>query len=193
MEIKLTESSKIEIQSTLNQERRDPHLRNGSKSDDQRFHPFQDKSFIKNNEIMAGLALGELEMWTHRFIGKPSQIREFEDIGTWCNKSNARVYFMNLIFYNFFSGLVTTKSIVSNQIMITRKAASDMVDSALDLKIIEYYTDKEFRATDRYIEYYLTYTRLVAKTYIPKLTKLLMQLHTINNVPEAKESFKIRE
>jgi len=71
---------------------------------------------------MAGLALGELEMWIHRFIGMPSQIKEFEDIGTWCNKSNARVYFMNLIFYNYFSGLVTTKSIVSNQIMITRKA-----------------------------------------------------------------------
>ena len=50
MEIKLTESSKIETQSTLNQERRDPHLRNGSKSDDQRFHPFQDKSFIKKQK-----------------------------------------------------------------------------------------------------------------------------------------------
>ena len=93
---------------TSNQERRDPHLRNGEKSKDARFHPFQDKSFIKNNEIMAGLALGELEMWAHRFIGKPSQIKEFEDIGTWCNKSNARVYFMNLIFYNYFNGLVTT-------------------------------------------------------------------------------------
>ena len=68
--------------------------------------PFQDETFIRNNEIMAGLALGELEMWTHRFIGMPSQIKEFEDIGTWCNKSNARVYFMNLIFYNYFSGLV---------------------------------------------------------------------------------------
>ena len=76
--------------------------------------------------------------------------------------------------------------------MITRKAASDMVDSAIKLGIIEYYTDKEFRATDRYIEYYLIYTRLVAKTYIPKLTKLLMQLHAINNVPDAKETFKIR-
>ena len=178
---------------TSNPERRDPHLRNGEKSKDARFHPFQDKSFIKNNEIMAGLALGELEMWTHRFIGKPSQIKEFEDIGTWCNKSNARVYFMNLIFYNYFNGLVTTKSIVSNQIMITRKAASDMVDSAIELGIIEYYSDKEFRATNRYKEYFLCYTRLVAKTYIPKLTKLLTQLNAINNVPEAKETFKIRE
>jgi hypothetical protein len=178
---------------TSNPERRDPHLRNGEKSKDARFHPFQDKSFIKNNEIMAGLALGELEMWTHRFIGKPSQIKEFEDIGTWCNKSNARVYFMNLIFYNYFNGLVTTKSIVSNQIMITRKAASDMVDSAIELGIIEYYSDKEFRSTNRYIEYFLCYTRLVAKTYIPKLTKLLTQLNAINNVPEAKENFKIRE
>ena len=121
-----------------------------------------------------------------------SLIKEFEDIGTWCNKSNARVYFMNLIFYNYFSGLVTTKSIVSNQIMITRKAASDMVDSAIELGIIEYYSEKEFRATDRYIEYFLSYTRLVAKTYIPKLTKLVTQLHAINNVPDAKEKFKIR-
>ena len=40
---------------------------------------------------------------------------------------------MNLIFYNYFGGLVTTKSIVSNQIMITRKAASDMVESAIEI------------------------------------------------------------
>ena len=188
----MPQANNINAQTTSNQERRDPHLRNGEKSKDVRFHPFQDESFIKNNEIMAGLALGELEMWAHRFIGKPSQIKEFEDIGTWCNKSNARVYFMNLIFYNYFSGLVTTKSIVSNQIMITRKAASDMVDSAIELGIIEYYSEKEFRATNKYIEYFLRYTRLVAKTYIPKLTKLVTQLHAINNVPDAKEKFKIR-
>ena len=182
----------IDAQLTFHAERRDPNLRNGAKSKDVRYHPFQDETFIRNNEIMAGLALGELEMWTHRFIGMPSQIKEFEDIGTWCNKSNARVYFMNLIFYNYFSGLVTTKSIVSNQIMITRKAASDMVESAKTLGIIEYYSNKEFRATERYIDYYLKYTRLVAKTYIPKLTKLLTQLYAINNVPNAKETFKIR-
>ena len=45
---------------------------------------------------MAGLALGGIRNVTHRFIGI-SQIKEFEDIGTWCNKSNARVYFMNFI------------------------------------------------------------------------------------------------
>ena len=189
----MTQANNIKIKSQSNNERRDPHLRNGSKSSDFRFNPLEDKSFIKNNEILAGLALGELEMWIHRFIGKPSQIKEFEDIGTWCNKSNARVYFMNLIFYNYFGGLVTTKSIVSNQIMITRKAASDMVDRAIEIGIIEYYSDKEFRATDKYIEYYLSYTRLVAKSYIPKLTKLLTQLNAINNVPNAKETFKIRE
>ena len=54
---------------------------------------------------------------------------------------------MNLIFYNYFGGLVTNKSIVSNQIMITRKAASDMVESAIEIGIIEYYSDKEFKAT----------------------------------------------
>ncbi len=188
----MSRADNFAVQSSSKAERRDPHFRNGAKSKDFRFHPFQDKSFIRNNEIMAGLALGELEMWTHRFIGMPSQIKEFEDIGTWCNKSNARVYFMNLIFYNYFSGLVTTKSIVSNQIMITRKAANDMVESAIKLGIVEYYSLKEFRATERYIEYYLKYTRLVAKTYIPKLTKLLTQLHAINNVPDAKETFKIR-
>ena len=189
----MAQANNIQVKSNGIRERRDPHLRNGSKSTDLRFNPLQDKVFIKNNEIMAGLALGELEMWIHRFIGKPSQIKEFEDIGTWCNKSNARVYFMNLIFYNYFEGLVTTKSIVSNQIMITRKAASDMVDSAIEVGIIEYYTAREFRATDRYIEYYLSYTRLVAKSYIPKLTKLLTQLNAINNVPNAKETFKIRK
>ena len=186
-------ANSIQVKSPNHQERRDPRLRNGSKSTDFRFNPLQDKNFIKNNEIMAGLALGELEMWIHRFIGKPSQIEEFEDIGTWCNKSNARVYFMNLIFYNYFGGLVTTKSIVSNQVMITRKAASDMVDSAVEIGIIEYYSDKEFRATAKYIEYYLSYTRLVAKSYIPKLTKLLTQLNAISNVPNARETFKIRE
>jgi hypothetical protein len=188
----MTQAGNIQVQTSFKADRRDPHLRNGPKSTDFRFNPFQDEAFIKNNEIMAGLALGELEMWIHRFIGMPSQIKEFEDIGTWCNKSNARVYFMNLIFYNYFSGLVTTKSIVSNQIMITRKAASDMVASAIKLGIVEYYSDKEFRATERYIEYYLKYTKLVAKTYIPKLTKLLTQLHAINNVPNAQETFKIR-
>ena len=34
--------------------------------------------------------------------------------------------------------------------MITRKAASDMVESAKTLGIIEYYSNKEFRATERY-------------------------------------------
>ena len=43
---------------------------------------------------------------------------------------------MNLIFYNYFGGLVTNKSIVSNQIMITRKAASDMVKSAVEIGIL---------------------------------------------------------
>ena len=167
-------------------------LKEGEESTDAYIILKGEVNVIKNNEIIAGLALGELEMWIHRFIGMPSQIKEFEDIGTWCNKSNARVYFMNLIFYNYFSGLVTTKSIVSNQIMITRKAASDMVESAKTLGIIEYYSNKEFRATERYIDYYLKYTRLVAKTYIPKLTKLLTQLYAINNVPNAKETFKIR-
>ena len=43
---------------------------------------------------------------------------------------------MDLIFYNYFGGLVTNKSIVSNQIMITRKAASDMVKSAVEIGIL---------------------------------------------------------
>ena len=73
---------------------------------------------------------------------------------------------MNLIFYNYFSGLVTTKSIVSNQIMITRNAATDKVDSAVEIGIIEYYSVKELRATAKYIEYYSSNRKLVAKSYI---------------------------
>ncbi len=87
----MTHPNNIRAKLTNKQERRDPRLRNRSKSTDYRFNPLQDKKFIKNNKILAGLALGELEMWIHRFIGKPGQIKEFEDIGTWCNKSNARV------------------------------------------------------------------------------------------------------
>ena len=97
--------------------------------------------------------LGELEMWIHRFIGKPSQIKEFEDTGTQCNRRDARVQSMNLIFYNYFSGLVTTKSIMGNQIMITRNAATDKVNSAIEIGIIEYCSDKELRATAKYIGY----------------------------------------
>ena len=73
---------------------------------------------------------------------------------------------MNLIFYNYFSGLLMTKSIVSNQIMITRNAATDKVDSAVEIRIIEYYSDKELGATPKYIEYYLSYRKLIAKSYI---------------------------
>ena len=58
-------ANSIQVKSPNHQERRDPRLRNGSKSTDFRFNPLQDKNFIKNNEIMAGLALGELEMWIH--------------------------------------------------------------------------------------------------------------------------------
>ena len=117
--------------------------------------------------------LGELEMWIHRFIGKPSQIKEFEDTGTQCNRSDARVQFMNLIFYNYFSGLVTTKSIMGNQIMITRNAANDKVNSAVEMGIIEYCSDKELRATAKYIEYYLSYRKLIAKSYIVNQKKQL--------------------
>ena len=59
---------------------------------------------------------------------------------------------MNLIFYNYFGGLVTTKNMVSNQYMISRKAASDIVESAVEIGIVEYYSDKEFKATTKYIE-----------------------------------------
>ena len=72
------------------------------------------------------------------------------------------------------------------------KSISLRQPTSIKLGIVEYYSDKEFRATERYIEYYLKYTKLVAKTYIPKLTKLLTQLHAINNVPNAQETFKIR-
>ena len=54
----MTQANKIKVKSLNNNERRDPHLRNGSKSSDFRFNPLEDKSFIKNNEILAGLALG---------------------------------------------------------------------------------------------------------------------------------------
>ena len=87
----MTHPNNIRAKLTNKQERRDPRLRNRSKSTDFRFNPLQDKKFIKNIEIFARLALGELEICVHRFIGKPGQIKEFEDIGTWCNKSNARV------------------------------------------------------------------------------------------------------
>ena len=73
---------------------------------------------------------------------------------------------MNLIFYNYFSGLVTTKSIMGNQIMITRNAATDKVNSAIEIGIIEDCSDKELRATAKYIEYYLSYRKLIAKSYI---------------------------
>ena len=73
---------------------------------------------------------------------------------------------MNLIFYNYFSGLVTLKSIVSNQIMITRNIATDKVDSAVEIGIIEYYSDKRLRARTKYIEYYLSYRKLIAKSHI---------------------------
>ena len=72
---------------------------------------------------------------------------------------------MNLIFYNYFSGLVTTKSIVSNQIMITRNAATDKNDNAVEIGITEYYSDNELRATARYIEYYFSYRKLIAESY----------------------------
>ena len=71
----MTQANNIKIKSLSNNERRDPHLRNGSKSSDFRFNPLEDKSFIKNNEILAGLALGELEMWIHRFIGNPVRLK----------------------------------------------------------------------------------------------------------------------
>ena len=45
---------------------------------------------------------------------------------------------MNLIFFNYFNDLVTTKRIVSDQIMITRNAATDRADSAVEIGIIEY-------------------------------------------------------
>ena len=61
----MAQADNIQAQTSFNAERRDPHLRNGPKSKDFRFNPFQDEAFIKNNEIMAGLALGELEMWIH--------------------------------------------------------------------------------------------------------------------------------
>ena len=48
----MPQANNINAQTTSNQERRDPHLRNGEKSKDIRFHPFQDESFIKNNEII---------------------------------------------------------------------------------------------------------------------------------------------
>ena len=47
---------------------------------------------------MAGLALRELEMWTHRFIGIPAKLKNLKILGHGVIKSNARVYFMNLYF-----------------------------------------------------------------------------------------------
>ena len=91
-----------------------------------------------------------------------------------------------------FSGIFTydskTGSTKVPDNLTTRRAES----SQKEILYKQYYSEKEFRATDRYIEYFLSYTRLVAKTYIPKLTKLVTQLHAINNVPDAKEKFKIR-
>ena len=40
--------------------------------------------------------------------------------------------------------------------MITRNAATDKVDRAVEIGIIEYYSDKELRATAKYIEYDLS-------------------------------------
>ena len=37
--------------------------------------------------------------------------------------------------------------------MITRNAANDKVNSAVEIGIIEYYSDKELNATAQYIEY----------------------------------------
>ena len=54
----MTHPNNIRAKLTNKQERRDPRLRNRSKSTDYRFNPLQDKKFIKNNKILAGLALG---------------------------------------------------------------------------------------------------------------------------------------
>ena len=62
---------------------------------------------------------------------------------------------MNLIFFNYFNDLLTTKRIVSDQIMITRNAATDRADSAVEIGIIEYYFDKELRPA-KYIKCYLS-------------------------------------
>ena len=53
-----------------------------SKSADFRFNPLQEKNSLKMTRLWMDSHLGELEMWIHRFIGKPSQIKEFEDTGT---------------------------------------------------------------------------------------------------------------
>ena len=55
---------------------------------------------------------------------------------------------------------------MGNQIMITRNAATDKVNSAIEIGIIEYCSDKKLRATAKYIEYYLSYGKLIAKSYI---------------------------
>ena len=73
---------------------------------------------------------------------------------------------MNLIFFNYFNDLVTTKRIVSDQIMITRNAATDRADSAVEIGIIEYYFDKGLRPTAKYIKCYLSYRKRVTKSYI---------------------------
>ena len=57
--------------------------------------------------------------------------------------------------------------------MITRNAATDKVDSAVEIGIIEYYSVKEVRATAKYIEYYLSYRKLIAKSYIVNQTKII--------------------
>ena len=99
---------------------------------------------------------------------------------------------MYQILNNNFCGLVTTKKIGCNQIMITRKSANEKPDKAVEIEIIIYYSDKELSATAIYLKYDLSFRKQVAKSQIANWKKQLENLNEIKKITNANDTCKVR-
>ena len=70
--------------------------------------------------------------------------------------------------------------------MITRNAGTDIIDSAVEIGIIKYYSGKKSKSRVERIKYYFSYRKLISKSYIVTSSKKSTQIDAINKVPNVK-------
>ena len=117
--------------------------------------------------------LSKIEVVKYKSVGQKAKSKEYTEIKSYFNSTANKIAYGSLIYKYYFDNKLLKKSIVSKELQITAKAASDMVNECIEAGYVIALNRKEHIASPLFTEAYLSYVKEQLQFMLPHAENLV--------------------
>ena len=123
--------------------------------------------------LQTAYLLSKIEVVKYKSVGQKAKSKEYSEIKSYFNTTANKIAYGSLIYQYYFDNKLLKKSIVSKELQITAKAASDMVNECTKLNYVIAVNKKEHIASPLFTEAYLSYVKEQLQFMLPHAENLV--------------------